>query len=404
MTEFLDDDVVIVSAVRSPIGRARKGSLVEIRPDELATQVFAAAIAPVPGLRPADIEDLYLGCAEPHEEHGVNIARRVAVRLGFDLLPGATINRFCASSLQATRMAFHALRAGEGEVYVVGGVECVSRYREIDMAEDPAFAEATARSRATVAIDGWSDPRERGELPDVYMPMGLTAENVAALTGTTREEQDAFALRSQQRASAAMASGFFADEIAPITLSDGTVVNTDDGLRPTTTMEGLAGLKPAFLERGTVTAGNACPLNDGGSAAVMMTGRKARQLRMQPLARILATGVSGLSPEIMGLGPVESSKIALQRAGIDPDDLDIVEINEAFAAQVIPSAKQIGVDLEKVNPYGGAIALGHPFGATGVRMLTTLMHGLRVQGGRYGLASLCVGGGQGMAVVVENLA
>lgn len=404
MNEFLDDDVVIVSAVRSPIGRARKGSLVDMRPDELAVQVFDAAMSRVPGLRAEDVEDLYLGCAEPHDEHGVNIARRVAVRLGYDGVPGATINRFCASSLQAARLAFHALRAGEGEVYLVGGVECVSRYRDIDMAEDPAFAEAGARTRAITQIESWGDPRETGALPDVYIPMGITAENVAALTGTTRQEQDAFALRSQQRASAAIAAGFFADEIVPVTLPDGTVVDTDDGPRPSTTLEALAGLNPVFVADGTVTAGNACPLNDGGAAAVLMTGRKARELGVQPLARILSTGVSGLSPEIMGLGPVQSSKVALARAGLKPEDIDITEINEAFAAQVIPSAKQIGVSLDTVNPYGGAIALGHPFGATGVRMLTTLMHGLREQGGRYGLATLCVGGGQGMAVVIENLA
>lgn len=403
MNHFSDEDIVIASAVRTPIGRARKGSLVGIRPDELAAQAFAAAIEQVPGLKGNDIEDLYLGCADPSGEHGDNIARRVAVRLGYDLLPGATVNRFCASSIQATRMAFHALRAGEGEVFLVGGVESVSRYRAPVPAEDPMFQAAGERSRAVTEIDGWSDPRERGELPDVYIPMGFTAENVAALTGTTREEQDAFALRSQQRASAAVASGFFADEIVPVTLPDGTVVSDDDGPRPSTTLEGLSALNPVFLENGTVTAGNACPLNDGASAAIIMTGRKARELGIDPLARILATGVSGLSPEIMGLGPVESSKIALERAGLNPDDMDIVEINEAFAAQVIPSAKQIGVDLEKVNPYGGAIALGHPFGSTGVRMLTTLMHGLREQGGRYGLATLCVGGGQGMAVVVENL-
>jgi acetyl-CoA C-acetyltransferase len=330
----------------------------------------------------------------------------VAIRLGHDTLPGATVNRFCASSLQATRMAFHALRAGEGEAYLVGGVECVSRYQQHEPANDPAYAAAGARTREIAEsgqIAEWLDPRDRDEQPDIYIPMGLTAENVAALTGTTREEQDAFAARSQQRASAAVASGFFADEIVPVTLPDGTVVTDDDGPRPGTTVETLAGLNPVFIEQGTVTAGNACPLNDGASAAVIMTGRKARELGIEPLARIISTGVSGLSPEIMGLGPVESSRLALERAGLTPDDLDIVEINEAFAAQVIPSAKQIGVDLEKVNPYGGAIALGHPFGSTGVRMLTTLMHGLREQGGRYGLATLCVGGGQGMAVVVENL-
>jgi acetyl-CoA C-acetyltransferase len=406
MAQFSDDDVVIASAVRTPIGRARKGNLVGIRPDELAEQAFAAALAQVPGLKAGDIEDLYLGCAEPHDEHGDNLARRVAIRLGHDTLPGATVNRFCASSLQATRMAFHALRAGEGEAYLVGGVECVSRYQQHEPANDPAYAAAGARTREIAEsgqIAEWLDPRDRDEQPDIYIPMGLTAENVAALTGTTREEQDAFAARSQQRASAAVASGFFADEIVPVTLPDGTVVTDDDGPRPGTTVETLAGLNPVFIEQGTVTAGNACPLNDGASAAVIMTGRKARELGIEPLARIISTGVSGLSPEIMGLGPVESSRLALERAGLTPDDLDIVEINEAFAAQVIPSAKQIGVDLEKVNPYGGAIALGHPFGSTGVRMLTTLMHGLREQGGRYGLATLCVGGGQGMAVVVENL-
>lgn len=403
MNRFSDDDVVIASAVRTPIGRARKGSLTSIRPDELAEQACAAAISHVPGLDIADIEDLYLGCAMPEDEHGDNLARRVAVRLGHDSLPGATVNRFCASSLQATRMAFHALKSGEGEAYLVGGVEAVSRYRQRDTAHDPLFADAAARTQAITEVTDWVDPRLQDELPDVYIPMGLTAEHVAAFTQTSREAQDAFALRSQQRASAAVASGFFADEIVPVRLPDGTIVSQDDGPRPGTTIEALASLSPVFLEHGTVTAGNACPLNDGASAAVMMTGRKARELGIDPLARILSTGVSGLSPEIMGLGPVKSSQLALKRAGLTAADIDIVEINEAFAAQVIPSAAQIGVDLEKVNPYGGAIALGHPFGSTGVRMLTTLMHGLRVQGGRYGLATLCVGGGQGMAVVVENL-
>lgn len=403
MTNFQDDDIVIVSAVRTPIGRARKGSLKDMRPDDLATIAFKAAIERVPGLDIKDVEDLYLGCAEPHDEHGANIARRVAVKLGYDELPGATINRFCASSTQATRMAFHALKAGEGEVYLVGGVESVSRYFQPQPSDDPEFAEAAERTKKQMGKKEWSDPREKGELPDVYMPMGLTAENVANFTNTSREEQDAYALRSQQRASAAVESGFFDNEIVPVTLADGTVVTKDDGPRPETTLEGLRALKPVFVEDGSVTAGNACPLNDGASAAVIMTGRKAKELNIKPLARILATGVSGLSPEIMGLGPVEASKMALARAGLKAEDMGIVEINEAFAAQVIPSAKQIGVDLEKVNPHGGAIALGHPFGATGVRMITTLMNGLRAKGEQYGLATLCVGGGQGMAVVIENL-
>lgn len=402
--ELKANDAVVVAIGRTAIGRARKGTLAGIRPDDLAAQTFRAVWDRVPGLLPEDIEDLYLGCAEPHDEHGQNIARRIAVMLGADRLPGSTVNRFCASSLQATRMAFHGIRSGEGDAYLVGGVECVSRYQPVGMAENPLFGDSHERAIAIVeAGDSWTDPRTSGLLPDVYLQMGYTAEFVARTTGTSRQEQDEYAAFSQQRAQRAVESGFHAQDIIPVTLPNGTVADTDDCPRQGTTAEGLAALNPAFLPEGTVTAGNACPLNDGASAAVVMSYAKARDLGLQPQARILSSGVSALSPELMGLGPVASSRLALSRAGLSAADMDIVELNEAFAAQVLPSARELGVDLQKLNPYGGAIALGHPFGSTGVRMLTTLIHGLREQDGRFGLATMCVGGGQGMAMVVERL-
>lgn len=398
------DDVVIAAIGRSPIGRAKKGSLVSIRPDDLATQVVQAVIERVPGLLDGPVEDLVVGCAEPHDEHGANIARRVAVQAGLDQVPGSTVNRFCASSIQATRTAFHGIRSGEGDAYIVAGVECVSRYRPSTDSENPIFAEASARARRQAAeTSQWVDPRDQGAFPDIYIPMGLTAEFVARHTGTTREEQDAYAARSQQRAVAAQEAGVLAREIIPVTLPDGAVVDTDDSPRPGTTVETLAGLNPAFLPDGTVTAGNACPLNDGAAAAVVLSGRRAAELGVTPLARIRSSAVSALSPEIMGLGPVDATRIALQRAGLGVGDLDAVELNEAFAAQVIPSARQLGLDEDTLNPHGGAIALGHPFGATGVRMLGSLINDLQALDGHLGLATLCVGGGQGMAMVIERL-
>jgi acetyl-CoA C-acetyltransferase len=398
------EDVVIAAIGRSPIGRAKKGSLVTIRPDDLATQVVQKVVGRVPGLLDGSVEDLVVGCAEPHDEHGANIARRVAVQAGLDGVPGSTVNRFCASSIQATRMAFHGIRSGEGDAYIVAGVECVSWYRPGEDSANPIFAEAGARARQQAAATSeWQDPREQGAYPDIYIPMGLTAEFVARHTGTTRQEQDAYAARSQQRAVTAQQAGVLAREIIPVTLPDGTVVSTDDSPRPGTTEETLASLNPAFLPGGTVTAGNACPLNDGASAAVVLSGRRATELGVVPLARIRSSAVSALSPEIMGLGPVDATRIALQRAGLSVSDLDAVELNEAFAAQVIPSARQLGLDEETLNPHGGAIALGHPFGATGIRMLGSLINDLQTLDGQFGLATLCVGGGQGMAMVIERL-
>jgi len=404
-------DAVIAAAARSPIGRAVKGSLAQLRPDDLAAQVVRAALDQVPQLDVTEIEDLHMGCGEPYDEQGANIARRVAVQLGLDGLPGTTVNRFCSSSLQTTRMALHAIRAGEGDVFISAGVECVSRYVDPrgggsvpERFVNPSFGEAAARTAEIAeANERWSDPRDEGLLPDVYIGMGQTAENVATLRGISRREQDEFAVRSQQRAEAAIADGFFAREIVPVTLPDGRVVEADDGPRPGTTYERLAALKPVFRADGTVTAGNACPLNDGAAALVVMSDVRARELGIEPLARIVSTGVSALSPEIMGLGPVEASRRALARAGMTIDDVDLVEINEAFAVQVIASARELGIDEDKLNVHGGAIALGHPFGMTGARIATTLVNGLRSRDKQFGLETMCVGGGQGMALILERL-
>jgi acetyl-CoA C-acetyltransferase len=404
-------EAVIVAAARTPIGRARKGSLVDIRPDDLAAGVISASVAQVPALNPADLDDIYVGCAEPRDEHGGNLARRIGVLLGLDGVPAATVNRFCASSVQTARMAFHAIQAGEGHAFVSAGVECVSRYRGFASAgvdphntHHPGFAAAEQRSAAYAASnDVWHDPRDDGELPDVYIAMGQTAENVATLRGISRAEQDEFGVRSQNLAEKAIANGVFAAEIAPVTRPDGVVVSVDDGPRPGTTLEAVSELKPVFRADGTVTAGNCCPLNDGAAAVVIMSDRRAAELGLAPLARIVATGVSALSPEIMGLGPVEASRRALARAGMTVDDIDLVEINEAFAVQVIASAHDLGVDYDRLNVHGGAIALGHPFGSTGARIMTTLLNAMRVRDVSLGLETMCVGGGQGMAVVLERL-
>jgi acetyl-CoA C-acetyltransferase len=403
---------VIVSAVRTPIGRAGKGSLIQMRPDDLAVGVITAALAKLEGFDPTTLDDLYVGCAEPRDEQGGNLARRIAVQLGLDGVPAATINRFCASSVQTARMAFHAIKAGEGHAFVSAGVECVSRYRGFGSAGvDPVdthnqvFAVAEKRSLATAASNQtWHDPRQDGLLPDIYIAMGQTAENVATLRGISRAEQDGFGVRSQNLAEKAIANQIFEAEIAPVTLPDGTVVSTDDGPRPGTTIEAVAALKPAFRPDGTVTAGNCCPLNDGAAAVVIMSEQRAAELGLTPLARIVATGVSALSPEIMGLGPVEATRRALASAGMKIDDVDLVEINEAFAVQVIASAQDLGVDLERLNVHGGAIALGHPFGCTGARIMTTLLNAMRVRDVQFGLETMCVGGGQGMAIVLERLA
>jgi acetyl-CoA C-acetyltransferase len=401
-------EAVIVATARSPIGRAFKGTLTTIRPDDLTAQIVRAALDKVPGLDPADIDDLILGCGLPGGEQGFNMARVVAVLLGYDTLPGTTVNRYCSSSLQSTRMAYHAIKAGEGDVFISAGVECVSRTvngsSDMPSGRNPLFAPSSERVDQ-IAADNlpWGDPRADGGLPDVYIAMGQTAENVAQLRGITRQEQDEFGARSQQLAEKALANGFWQRDITPVTLPSGDVLSADDGPRAGTTVEKLAGLKPAFRENGTVTAGNCCPLNDGAAAVIVMSDTKAAALGLTPLARIVATGVSGLSPEIMGLGPVEASKQALRRAGMAISDVDLVEINEAFAAQVIPSYTDLGIDLDRLNVNGGAIAVGHPFGMTGARITSTLLNSLAFHDKSIGLETMCVGGGQGMAMIFERL-
>ncbi|MEV4740361.1 acetyl-CoA C-acetyltransferase [Streptomyces sp. NPDC049555] len=403
-------EAVIVSTARSPIGRAFKGSLKELRPDDLTATIIQAALAKVPGLDPRDIDDLMLGCGMPGGEQGHNLARIVAVQMGMDHLPATTITRYCASSLQTSRMALHAIKAGEGDVFISAGVEMVSR--SVNGSSDgqpgthnPLFADAEARTAARAEAGGedWHDPREDGLVPDAYIAMGQTAENLARLKGVTREDMDAFGVRSQNLAEEAIRKGFWEREITPVTLPDGTVVSTDDGPRAGVTLEGVAGLKPAFRPDGLITAGNCCPLNDGAAAVVIMSDTKARELGLTPLARIVSTGVSALSPEIMGYGPVEASRQALKRAGLTIDDIDLVEINEAFAAQVIPSYRDLGIDLDKLNVNGGAIAVGHPFGMTGARITGTLINSLQFHDKQFGLETMCVGGGQGMAMVIERL-
>ena len=403
-------EAVIVAAARSPIGRAGKGSLAGMRPDDLTAAVVRAALDQVPGLDPTGIDDLMLGCGQPAGEQGYNLARVVSVLLGLDGLPGTTVNRYCSSSLQTTRMALHAIRSGEGHVFVSAGVEAVSRYAKgaADYLPDtmnPLFDEALARTvaRGAEGADAWQDPRENGLFPDVYIGMGQTAENLSQAKGITRQMQDEFALRSQNLAEKAIADGFWAREITPITLPDGTVVSADDGPRAGVTLDGLAALKPVFRPDGTVTAGNCCPLNDGAAALVIMSDTRARDLGLTPLARIVSTGVSGLSPEIMGYGPVEATNRALALAGMSIGDIDLVEINEAFAAQVIPSYLDLGIDLDRLNVNGGAIAVGHPFGMTGARITTTLINSLQWHDKQFGLETMCVGGGQGMAMIIERL-
>jgi acetyl-CoA C-acetyltransferase len=403
-------EAVIVATARSPIGRAFKGSLKDLRPDDLAATVVRSALDQVPQLDPTDIDDLMLGCGLPGGEQGYNMGRIVAVLMGMDHLPGTTVTRYCSSSLQTTRMALHAIKAGEGDVFISAGVEMVSRFVKgnsdaIPDTQNPRFeaAAATVAKAAESGADSWRDPREDGELPDAYISMGQTAENLALLKGVSRQEMDEFAVRSQNLAEQAIATGFWAREITPVTTPDGTVVSTDDGPRAGTTLEGISQLKPVFRPDGRVTAGNACPLNDGAAALVIMSDTKARELGITPLARVVSTGVTGLSPEIMGYGPVEASKQALARAGMSISDMDLVEINEAFAAQVIPSYRDLGIDIDKLNVHGGAIAVGHPFGMTGARITGTLLNGLRSRDGQFGLETMCVGGGQGMAMVIERL-
>jgi acetyl-CoA C-acetyltransferase len=397
-------EAVIVATARTPIGRANKGSLTECRPDDLSAHIITAVLEKVPSLDPQTVEDVIWGCGQPGGEAGYNVARVAAILAGLADVPGVTVNRYCSSSLQTIRMAAHAIKAGEGDVFVAGGVETVSRYLHGASDTGPhntAFADAEARTaERTGGADSWEPP---AGLPDIYIAMGQTAENVVLAEGVTREEMDEWGVRSQNRAVAAQERGFFDREITPVTLGDGTVVSKDDGPRPGTTLEKVSELKPVFRPDGKVTAGNACPLNDGAAAVIVMSDTKAEELGVTPLARVVSSGVSGLNPEIMGLGPIEASRQALTRAGMTIDQIDQVEINEAFAAQVLPSAKHLGIDLEKLNPNGGAIALGHPFGMTGARIMTTLLNGLEDSGGRFGLETMCVGGGQGMAMIVERV-
>ena len=402
-------EAVIVSTARSPIGRAMKGSLTQVRPDDLTATIVRAALAKVPALDPTLVEDLMLGCGQPAGESGFNIARVAAILAGLPDVPGVTVNRYCSSSLQTIRMAAHAIKAGEGDVFIAAGVETVSRYMNGMSDTGPLnteFDAAVTRTAERSAGDG-GDWAPAAGLPDIYIAMGQTAENVAELKQVSREDQDFFAAQSQQRATASIENGFWADEITPIETVDPegkpVTVSLDDGIRAGTTVEKLAGLQPAFKPNGTVTAGNACPLNDGAAAVIVMSDTKAKELGLTPLARIVSSGVTGLNPEIMGLGPVEAIKQALGRAGKTVADIDLFEINEAFAAQVVPSARDLGISYDKLNVNGGGIAVGHPFGMTGARIMTTLIHGLQDRDGTFGVESMCVGGGQGMAMVIERL-
>ena len=397
-------EAVIVATARSPIGRANKGSLVSLRPDDMSTQIIEALMKKVPQVQGTDVDDLMLGIGQPAGEGGFNIARVVAVLAGLDDVPGVTVNRYCSSSLQTIRMAYHAIKAGEGDCFISAGVETVSRYSSgaSDVAPNAIFKPSGERTklRAQGGQPAWTPP---AGLPDMYIAMGQTAENVVEVEGVTREEMDRFGVRSQNLACEFVENGFFEAEITPLVLEDGSVVSKDDGPRPGTNYETVSQLKPVFRPDGTITAGNACPLNDGAAAVMVMSDTRAKQLGITPLARIVSSGVTGLNPEVMGLGPIEACKQALARAGMTIDQIDLVEINEAFAAQVIPSAKHLGIPMDKLNVHGGAIALGHPFGMTGARIMTTLIHGLQYEDKTFGLESMCVGGGQGMAMIIERL-
>jgi acetyl-CoA C-acetyltransferase len=402
-------EAVIVSAARSPIGRANKGSLKDFRPDDLAALIVKTALDQVPGLDPNTVDDVYLGCGLPGGESGYNMARVVNTLNGMDQVPGATLTRYCASSVQTTRMAFHAIKAGEGDVFVSAGVETVSRYARGTSdswpdTHNPLFADAETLTAKTAegGVD-WHDPREDGLVPDIYIAMGQTAENLARLRGLTRQELDEFGVRSQNLAEKAIADGFWEREITPVTTPDGVEVTQDDGPRAGVTLEAVSQLDPVFRPDGLVTAGNCCALNDGAAAVVIMSDTKASELGATPLARIVATGVSALSPEIMGLGPVEASKRALANAGMSIGDIDLVEINEAFAAQVVPSYQDLGIDLDRLNVNGGAIAVGHPFGMTGARLQNTMLNSLDWHDKTTGLITMCVGGGQGMALILERV-
>ncbi len=397
-------EAVIVATARTPIGRAVKGSLTEARPDDMSAFIIGDVLSKVPGLDSADVEDVIWGIGQPGGEGGYNVARVASILAGVNA-PGVTVNRYCSSSLQTIRMAAHAIKAGEGDCFVAGGVETVSRYEHGAADSGPhnhQFAEAQNRTveRTAEGVDTWQPPQG---LPDIYIAMGQTAENVAQYKGVSRQAQDEWGVLSQNRAEAARSRGFFEREITPFPLADGTEIRQDDGIREGTTIEGVSQLRPVFRPDGTVTAGNCCPLNDGAAAVVVMSDAKAAAVGATPLARVVATGVSALNPEIMGLGPVDACRQALARAGMTIDDIDHVEINEAFAAQVLPSADDLGIDYDKLNPNGGSIALGHPFGMTGSRIMCTLLNGLEDADNTIGLESMCVGGGQGMAMIVERL-
>ena len=383
-------EAVIVSTARTPIGRARKGSLVDARPDDLVAFAIDAALRQVPELDRAEIADVMVGCGFPEQKQGMNLGRRAALLAGLPAtVPGTTVNRFCASSLQTIRMAFHAIRAGEGDAFVAAGVESISQVDGYPKDADELHPALTGRD---------------GAVANVYVPMGITAENVAERYGVSREEMDRYAQRSQERSVAAQDSGFFDREVTPYPVDGGTVAR-DDGPRRGSSLEKLAELEPAFVPGGKVTAGNSCPLNDGAAAVVVMSDVRAKELGIRPRARIVASAVSGLDPEIMGVGPIEASRAALRRAGMTIEDVDVVELNEAFAAQVVPVCRELGIDPfgEKLNPHGGAIALGHPYGMTGARIMGTLLNDLETLDKQVGLETMCVGGGQGMAMIVERL-
>ena len=396
-------EAVIVATSRTPIGRANKGSLTEVRPDDMSAFILKDVLNKV-DIDPDEVEDVLWGIGQPGGEGGYNIARVISAMLGLEI-PGVTVNRYCSSSLQTIRMAAHAIKAGEGDCFVAGGVETVSRYMHGAADTGPhneTFSDAEARTKQRSggetpvwsAVDG---------VPDIYIAMGQTAENVAQASGISRERQDEWGVRSQNRAEAALARGLFEQEITPYPLADGTVVTQDDGIRAGTTLEKVSTLQPVFRPDGTITAGNACPLNDGAAAVLVMSDTLAKAHGIEPIARIVSSGVSALNPEIMGLGPIDAVKQALGRAGMTVNDIDHAEINEAFAVQVLGSADELGLDPDKLNPNGGAIALGHPFGMTGARIMTTLLNGMKDSGATIGLESMCVGGGQGMAMVIERL-
>jgi len=396
-------EAVIVSTSRTAIGRANKGSFVDVRPDDMSSFILTDVMGKI-DLDPTEVEDVIWGIGQPGGEGGYNIARVISSMQGLEL-PGVTVNRYCSSSLQTIRMAAHAIKAGEGDCFVAGGVETVSRYSQGASdtgSHNEKFADAEGRTKSRSGEDAERWQATAG-LPDIYIAMGQTAENVVQQTGISRQRQDEWGVQSQNRAEAAQARGLFEQESTPYTLADGTIISQDDGIRAGTTYEKVSTLNPVFRPDGTVTAGNACPLNDGAAAVVVMSDTKAKALGLDPIARIVSSGVSALNPEIMGLGPIDASRQALARAGMTVADLDQIEINEAFAVQVVGSADVLGLDESKLNPNGGAIALGHPFGMTGARIMTTLLNGLGDSGGTVGLETMCVGGGQGMAMIVERL-